>query len=234
MGIVELLINHKANIHYKDSNGNNAIRYAYDLGLTETIELLEKNNAIYDGKLTSQEIMMREYAKDMEEAYKIKNMIDFNNLNKLKNNKFQGFNTIEELWNNNSIIPNKQGVYLVLNKNENINFLEKGVGGFFKNKNPNVQIDRLTNEFVPNSLVVYIGKANNLRNRLNQYLRFGQGLNSPHWGGRFIWQIQQHKELIICWKILSDNDNPREIEKQLILEYKKQFNNKRPFANLQG
>lgn len=161
-------------------------------------------------------------------------MIDFNNFNKLKNNKFQGFNTIEELWNDNSIIPNKKGVYLILNKNENIEFLEEGVGGFFQNRNPNVSIDRLTNEFVSNSLVIYIGKANNLKSRLNQYLRFGKGLNSPHWGGRFIWQIQQHKELIICWKTLSDDENPREIEKQLILEYKKQFNNKRPFANLQG
>lgn len=71
VGIVELLINHKANINFKDSNEDNAIRYAYDLGLTEIIELLEKNGAIYDGKLTSQEIIMREYAKGMEESYKI-------------------------------------------------------------------------------------------------------------------------------------------------------------------
>lgn len=161
--------------------------------------------------------------------------MNFNDIEELKQNDFKGFISIEKLWENNSIIPNTQGVYLVLNKNKNdIRFLETGVGGFYQNHNPNVSIDILTSEFVPNSLVVYIGKANNLRNRIRQYLSFGNGNNAPHRGGKYIWQLENHKDLLFCWKELSKNENPKSIESQLIINYKKQFNNKRPFANLQG
>jgi len=160
--------------------------------------------------------------------------MNFNDINELADNGFQGFISIRELWNDNAIIPHIQGVYLILNKNDNTEFLEEGVGGFFHEHNPNVPIDRLTNEFVPDSLVVYIGKATNLSTRIKQYLRFGQGLNAPHRGGRLIWQIEHHEELIVCWKELPDNEDPRETERQLILEFQNQFNNQRPFANLQG
>ena len=162
-------------------------------------------------------------------------IMNFNDFKELKGNGFQGFDSIQELWNDNAIIPHTQGVYLVLNKKkDNTEFLEEGVGDFFQGRNPNVPIDILTNEFVPNSLVVYIGKAKELRRRINQYLRFGRGLNAPHRGGRFIWQIRHHQELIVCWKELPENEDPTETESQLILEFRNLFNNQRPFANLQG
>ncbi len=160
--------------------------------------------------------------------------MSFNDINELADNGFQGFISIQKLWNDNTVIPHTQGVYLVLNKNDNTEFSEEGVGGFFQGRNPNVPIDRLINEFVPDSLVVYIGKATNLRTRINQYLRFGRGLNAPHYGGRLIWQIEHHEELIVCWKELPENEDPGETERQLILEFRSQFNNQRPFANLQG
>lgn len=164
--------------------------------------------------------------------------MNFNNLDELKNNQFEGFLSIEELWQNNSIIPNTKGVYLIINPYlDNIDFLEHGVGGFFKNKNPNISIKELSNNFVPNSLVIYIGKAGTLNNkstlktRIKQYLKFGQGKKVGHWGGRFIWQLTNHKKLLICWKN-TENIEPREIEKLLISQFKLQFNNQRPFANL--
>ena len=160
--------------------------------------------------------------------------MNFNDIDELADNGFQGFISVQELWNDNTIIPHTQGVYLVLNKNDNTEFLEEGVGGFFQDNNPNVSIDILTDEFVSNSLVVYIGQSTNLRRRINQYLRFGLGIDAPHWGGRLIWQIEHHQELIVCWKELPDNEVPTETESQLILEFRNQFNNQRPFANLRG
>ncbi len=163
--------------------------------------------------------------------------LNFNNIESLKENHFKGFISIKELWSNQDIIPKTMGVYLILNPNlNNIKFIKKGVGGFFKNKNPNVSIDILTKEFVPNSLVIYIGKAGSKNNkstvhsRLKQYLKFGQGKKTGHWGGRLIWQLENYKDLLVCWKTI-ENEEPREIEKKLILEYKKEFE-RLPFSNL--
>jgi len=160
-------------------------------------------------------------------------MMDFNSRKSLYENGFRGFKSVEELRNDTSIVPNEQGVYLVLNLNlNNTNFIEKGVGGFFKGMDPNVTIEELHNNFIDNSLVVYIGKANSLRQRIKQYLNFGRGKNVGHRGGRYIWQIEHNCELIFCWKVIQ-NEDPREAEKDLIRAYKKQFGGQRPFANLQ-
>lgn len=75
-------------------------------------------------------------------------------------------------------------------------FLSHGTGGFFKGKDPNVSITELETNWVENTCVVYIGKAGTtLQKRLNQYLKFGNGQNIGHWGGRYIWQI---KIPVIC------------------------------------
>ncbi len=164
--------------------------------------------------------------------------MDFNNLNELQEFGFTGIKSISSLWNDKKIIPKEKGVYLILNPyfEKPANFLEIGVGGYFKGKNPNVPIKELEKNYVGNSLIVYIGKAGNpegkatLFSRLGQYLRFGKGKNVGHWGGRYIWQLANHQELIICWKP-TPNKNPREVEKELIEGYVKEFG-VRPFANL--
>lgn len=163
--------------------------------------------------------------------------MDFNNIEEIKMHGFTGFITVQSLWNDKSILPKQKGVYLVLNPDfKNTKFLFPGVGGFFKDKNPNVTIEELKKNLVPDSLVVYIGKAGspngnaNLYKRLGQFLHFGQGKNIGHWGGRLIWQLANHKDLIICWKVTQGED-PREVEKKLIDEYCRKFH-KLPFANL--
>ena len=120
--------------------------------------------------------------------------MDFNDSKALLSSGFEGFETIGNLWSDKSIIPREIGVYLVISNSSSISFLVPGVGGFFKGKNPNVDEDTLKDNWVASSKVVYIGKAGSstgkatLRSRLGQYLRFGQGANVGHWGGRLIWQ----------------------------------------------
>lgn len=131
--------------------------------------------------------------------------MDFNNRKELEKNGFKGFITVSELWIDKSPIPKIKGVYLIIDPNfKNTDFLATGVGGFFKGKDPNVPIPELKSNLVKNSQVVYIGKAGTptgkatLNSRLGQYLRFGQTKNVGHWGGRYIWQIKKHSDLIFC------------------------------------
>ena len=108
--------------------------------------------------------------------------------------------------------------------------MEIGTGGYHKNKNPNVSLEILKQNWVEGVNVVYIGKATNLKTRLRAYFSFGQGNNASHYGGRLIWQLANSRSLIVCWKVLP-KENPREVEKVLIKTFKDQFN-KLPFANL--
>lgn len=65
----------------------------------------------------------------------------------LKNDSFEGFIAIEKLKDDRSMVPQKPGVYFVLRLCETEpKFLEIGTGGFFKQKNPNVSIEKLKNK----------------------------------------------------------------------------------------
>jgi len=164
-------------------------------------------------------------------------MIDFNDIEAIKQNGFVGFEKLEDLFVNTSIIPDIKGVYMILYNDLNVpEFLITGTGGHFKGRNPNISMQSLKYNWVEDTKVVYIGKAGGddskatLRSRLTQYFRFGQGINVGHYGGRLIWQIKNSKELLVCWKPLP-NDDPRNVEAEIIKEFVS-FYKKRPFANL--
>ena len=157
----------------------------------------------------------------------------------LKNSGFEGFKTIHRLTETNCAdVVDSMGVYMVLNTVTNVSFLEESVGGHFKGRNPTVPISELQMNWVNESEVVYIGKAGGLsskatlKKRLRQYMRFGQGVAVGHWGGRYIWQLQNASNLTVCWKVLS-SDEPRDIEAGLIQDFVGKFGC-RPFANLTG
>jgi hypothetical protein len=83
--------------------------------------------------------------------------------------------------------------------------------------------------------VLNIGKAGpgrtaTLKSRLLNYVRFGQGKNSGHSGGRYIWQLPNSRDLLVCWKA-TGKAVPREVEKRLIAEFRQKYG-KLPFANL--
>jgi excinuclease UvrABC nuclease subunit len=156
--------------------------------------------------------------------------MNFNSIKETNDCGFSGFKKMSELFKNSDTIPDRQGVYLVLNPDfeKNPEFLQTGTGGHFKGKNPNVTIDELKRNWVEKTPIVYIGKATSLKSRLRQYFRFGQGQAVGHWGGRFIWQLKNSNDLIVCWKELPD---ARVQESSMIQKFKNKFG-KRPFANL--
>lgn len=168
-----------------------------------------------------------------EDWYKM----SFSTLDEIKDNGFNGFKKIRSLWTDSSDIPDKPGVYLVLRDTKSpMQFIEPGVGGFFKGKDPNIPLEKLTREVIPNTIVVYIGKAGSLsgkstlRSRIRQYLRFGQGKNIGHWGGRYIWQLKDHSDLLLCWKVIIDEE-PRVVEQNLLQLFETTYG-KKPFANI--
>lgn len=154
----------------------------------------------------------------------------------LKEYGFSGFKSVNELWSDNSVIPNQMGIYVIVNPSVGGQFLQNGVGGFFKGKNPNIGINELQQNWVNDAVIVYIGKAGGstssatLRKRINQYLAFGKGKAVGHYGGRLIWQLQNHSELLVAWKVL-ENEEPEQIERQLINHFSDHYG-KIPFANL--
>jgi len=140
-------------------------------------------------------------------------------------------------WKN---VSNDIGVYVVAVEDNRIAlplFFKKGVGGYFKNRNPNVLLEELNNNWIEFSnsdeRILYIGKAggsgeSNLRKRIKQYMRFGQGRSVGHWGGRYIWQLRGVDDLYVYWKKC---DNPESKESKLLSEFKDVYGDL-PFANL--
>lgn len=154
----------------------------------------------------------------------------FNDIDELKKAGFIGFKKMSELFIDSTMLPENNGVYLVLNiDNRPGEFLTIGSGGYFKGKDPNLSLNELQSNWVENTIVVYIGKATSLKSRLRQYFSFGQGKNVGHYGGRLIWQLKYSRDLIVCWK--STTTDPREFEADLIQQFANTFG-RRPFANL--
>lgn len=152
-------------------------------------------------------------------------------ISKYKSEGFSGFVKVSDLRLKTSMIPNGKGVYIVLREIEDEpEFLECGTGGYFKGKDPNVDISILKDNIVLGSGTMYIGQTTNLRNRIRLLLRFGAGENVGHWGGRYLWQLADSENLLIAWKE-TPSEAPRAVESNMLADYVSDHG-KLPFANL--
>lgn len=162
----------------------------------------------------------------------------FNNTKELKKLGFVGFKTISDLKLDITNIPSKKGIYVVyydfkikptFNKN-----------GFYepkKGKTAIVPVNVLVESWVDKANVIYIGKAGgtnmkaSLQSRLKQYMKFGDKKKVSHWGGRFIWHLDNCNSLLVAWKVLTKKgEEPRIEEGKMIKLFEDRFN-KIPFAN---
>jgi len=76
--------------------------------------------------------------------------------------------------------------------------------------------------------VVYIGMASSLQERLGQLIKFGEGRNIGHKGGRYLWQLADSGKLLIAWQVAAD---PRRRESALLRSFVDIYG-AFPFANL--
>ena len=81
--------------------------------------------------------------------------------------------------------------------------------------------------------ILYIGKAEGergLRQRLKQYMDYGQGNGNIHAGGQAVWQISDCGLLLLAYEAC---ENAGERERQLLQEYREK-NGSYPLANWRG
>jgi len=131
-------------------------------------------------------------------------------------------------------IPREPGVYLIVRlATTPPQYLEHSEAGRFKGKDPSVSLDVLEGSWAPGASIVYIGKAGGrkgLYQRLKQYMDFGAGEPVGHRGGRYIWQLSDHRDLLVCWRAVLDRP-ARDVERGLIARFAG-VHGCRPFANL--
>lgn len=101
-----------------------------------------------------------------------------------------------------------------------------------KHKDPTVSIETLREHWVEDTNILYIGRrvTKPVRKRMIEHFKFwnADDENAPGRGGRIIGQIKNWENLEV-WYLKCEN--PIEMEKSLIKEFKERYN-KRPFANL--
>ena len=141
---------------------------------------------------------------------------------------FAGFQLLRRLPRGCSRVPHRPGIYVVTLETDAVTFLPRSVGGHFKGEDPTVSVARLEAKRIDGVPTVYVGRAMDLRKRVDLLARYGRGEPVAHQGGRFLWQIAQHDELRIAWKLDPD---PVGAEADLLEEFESTFG-QLPFANL--
>jgi hypothetical protein len=128
-----------------------------------------------------------------------------------------------------SVLPQDPGAYVLLRETLTApRFVDPGTGGWFKGADPNVRVTVLAGNWVSDASVVYIGMASGLYERLGQLIKFGQGRNIGHKGGRYLWQLADAEDLLVAWQVHAD---PARRESDLLKTFAATYG-VLPFANL--
>jgi hypothetical protein len=134
--------------------------------------------------------------------------------------------------------PNAVGVYLAFRDSDRpVSFLRSSPAGQWRGDRT-LPLATLRRRWIPESRVVYIGKAdrptplsaNSLRKRVSAYVRFGAGSSARHSGGYPTWQLADSASLLIAWRVMEPPRIPSGYEGMLIDAHREQFG-AIPFAN---
>lgn len=135
-------------------------------------------------------------------------------------------------------VPRRAGVYVVLRLSAlPPAFREVSVAGTYKGRAPSVGLDELSAMWIADVPVLYIGKAEfnsassrGLAKRLDEYRRHGLGESIGHWGGRYIWQLEDSDDFVVAWMETPTN-GAEELESALLDSFVQTWG-ALPFANL--
>jgi hypothetical protein len=144
---------------------------------------------------------------------------------------FTGFVTVRVLRASRCReVPTDAGVYVVIRATEEApEFLTRSVGGWFKRKDPTVDVEWLTKRWLINTPVLYLGMAgSNLRVRVRALVDYGGGRPVGHQGGRYLWQVEGSADFLVGWRVDPD---ARRLESGLLADFQA-AHGRLPFANL--
>lgn len=146
----------------------------------------------------------------------------------LEANGFAGWLTFPDARASRAI-PASGGVYVVSYSGRTpVTFLPSNPARWRDGIDPTVSLSALEANWI-DAEVIYIGKGNQLRRRINQFARYGEGKATNHAGGRLIWQLAEPDQLRIAWKETPDRV-PVEVEGEMIAMFRREYG-KPPFAN---
>ncbi len=129
-------------------------------------------------------------------------------------------------------VPREHGVYVVFREATSpLEFLLQSPAG--KRVDHTVSVEDLASGARISTGVLYIGKAGgakaNLRTRLSSFKRSGQGRADNHRGGRRIWQLVDHADLLVAW-LPTPGEDAEAVEREVIGRFK-ELHGVIPFAN---
>jgi hypothetical protein len=143
---------------------------------------------------------------------------------------FAGFVSVAQLRETDChAVPEISGVYVVVATDREAKFLETSVGGHFKGREPSVPTRVLDEKWVNGAEVLYLGRSVDLRRRVGALVKFGSGRPVGHWGGRYLWQLDDSESLTVAWM---DTTEPEAKESHLLRLFREEFGGQLPFANL--
>lgn len=119
-------------------------------------------------------------------------------------------------------------MYAVTLSSRTHSFLDRSVGGHFKQSDPTVSPAALAAKWAEETATLYIGRASDLRSRVDLLARYGRGQPVAHRGGRYLWQLAEHAQLRVCWRHEPD---PVRAEAELLDELESAVG-QLPFASL--
>jgi hypothetical protein len=146
----------------------------------------------------------------------------------LKELGFTGFLSLRALTRGAAPIPSDAGVYAVTLESTTHSFLDRSVGGHFTRSDPTVSLAALAAKWAEETATLYIGRASDLRKRVDLLARYGRGEPVAHRGGRYLWQLAEHAQLRVCWRPETD---PTRAETELLEDFESAVW-QLPFANL--
>ena len=133
--------------------------------------------------------------------------------------------------------PAEKGIYAVLRANPGPPvFRPLNPAGRLADRDPTVPLTELADVWVPDAVVLYLGRANldqadkyGLGERIQKLREFGSGVPVRHWAGRYLWQLADSADLLVAWKPTPGRDSD-DVRSALIDEFAVRFG-KPPFAN---
>lgn len=156
----------------------------------------------------------------------------FRRLKSLRNTPYPATTLASLLHSNCDMIPDKPGIYRVIVPEKlTVSFSAE----VLNSAAPAYPVEELSEKYARciDKSIVYIGKANGhngLRQRIQQYMKYGCNTASNHKGGRAIWQIENYPLLLLSYEPCEDCEQR---EHQLLADYKRR-NGVYPLANWRG